>query len=77
MDNNWEGEVLVRMVVGANGLVSAVSVKTSSGYEVLDDQALDMFRKATGQVRIPALLRGREFAVEIRVTYYLKDQASG
>ena len=77
MDNNWEGEVLVRMVIAANGLVASVSVKTSSGYEVLDDQALEMFRKAMPMVQIPPALRGREFSIEVRAIYDLKDQASG
>jgi TonB family protein len=77
MDNNWEGEVLVRMVIGANGSIAAVSVKTSSGYEVLDSQALDMFRKAKPQVEIPPALRGKEFSFEVRAIYNLKDQASG
>ena len=77
MDNNWEGEVLVRMVIGANGTISAASVKTSSGYEVLDSQALDMFRKAKPLVQIPAALRGKEFSIEVRAIYSLKDQASG
>lgn len=77
LDNNWEGEVRVRMVVGANGKIAALVVQTSSGYDVLDQQALDMFRKAMPLVQIPAALRGREFAVEVRAIYNLKDQVSG
>ena len=77
IDNNWEGAVLIRVVIAANGRIAAVSVKTSSGYEVLDEQALDMFRKAAPLVQIPAALRGKEFAIEVRAIYNLKDQASG
>jgi protein TonB len=77
MDNNWEGDVVVRMVIGANGMISALSIKTSSGHEVLDQQALEMFRKAKPLVQIPAALRGKEFTIELRAIYNLKDQDSG
>jgi protein TonB len=77
MDNNWEGRVVVRMVVGANGMISSISIATSTGHELLDKQALDMIQKAKGGVLIPPALRGREFTLEIPVIYSLKDQDSG
>jgi protein TonB len=77
MDNNWEGDVVVRMVIGPSGVISALSIKTSSGHEVLDQQALEMFKKAKPLVQIPAALRGREFTIELRAIYNLKDQDSG
>jgi protein TonB len=76
MDNNWEGDVVVRMVVGANGIISELSVKSSSGHEVLDQQALDMFKRAKPLVQIPPALRGKEFTIELRAIYSLKDQES-
>jgi protein TonB len=77
MDNNWEGDVVVRMVIGANGMISTLSIKTTSGHEVLDQQALEMFKKAKPLVQIPAALRGKEFTIELRAIYNLKDQDSG
>jgi protein TonB len=77
MDNNWEGGVVVQMVIGTSGMISALSIKTSSGHEVLDQQALEMFKKATPMVQIPPALRGKEFAIELRAIYSLKDQDSG
>jgi len=77
MDNNWEGRVVVRMVIGANGAIASISVRTSTGHELLDKQALDMIQKAKGGVLIPPALRGREFTLEIPVIYSLKDQDSG
>lgn len=76
MDNNWEGDVVVRMVIGANGMITALSVKSSSGHEVLDQQALEMFKRAKPLVQIPPALRGREFAIELRAIYSLKDEDS-
>jgi protein TonB len=75
-ENNWEGEVLIRMVIGADGGVS-LSIKSSSKHAVLDRQALEMFKRAQAQVPLPASLRGKEFSLELRAIYYLKDQVSG
>jgi protein TonB len=76
-ENNWEGDVVVRMAVGANGRLAALTVQSSSGHAVLDQQALEMFRKASAVVPVPPALRGKEFALELRAIYSLKDQDSG
>jgi protein TonB len=77
MDNNWEGDVVVRMAVGANGRLAALTIQSSSGHAVLDQQALEMFKKASAVVQVPPALRGKEFAFEVRAIYNLKDQDSG
>lgn len=77
MDNNWEGDVVVRMVIGASGMIASASVKTGSGHEVLDSQALEMFKRAKPLVPIPSALRGKEFSIELRAIYNLRDQDSG
>jgi len=77
MDNNWEGDVVVRMVIGASGMIAAASVKTGSGHEVLDQQALEMFKRAKPLVPVPSALRGKEFIIELRAIYSLRDQDSG
>jgi TonB family protein len=64
------------MVIGADGSVS-LSIKSSSKHAVLDRQALEMFKRAQAQVPLPASLRGKEFSLELRAIYYLKDQVSG
>ena len=40
----WEGRVVLKVRVLANGTAAAVSVETSSGHEVLDEAALDAVR---------------------------------
>jgi protein TonB len=77
IDNNWEGEVVVRMTIGADGRIAALRVARSSGHEVLDRQALEMFRDAKPFVQVPGELRGREFELELRAVYNLRDQRSG
>jgi len=72
MDKGWQGKVEVRLVVGANGATKSSLVKASSGYEILDNQALDMVKKAKPLAPIPAALRGREFTVDIPVIFDLQ-----
>jgi protein TonB len=73
MDRGWEGRVEIRLVVDANGAIKSALVKTSSRYQVLDEQALEMVRKAfnaLAQVR-PAP-RGQEFTVDVPVIFELQ-----
>ena len=77
LDSGWEGEVVVRMAIAADGSVAALSVKSSSGHAPLDRQALEMFRKASAEVPAPEALRGKHFSLELRAVYNLKDQPSG
>lgn len=71
-ENNWQGDVLVGVVVGANGRPS-VTLKGSSGYEVLDRQALEMFAQAARAVPLPPALRGKAFSLDVRAVYGLED----
>lgn len=75
MDNNWEGRSEIRMVIGANGMIASIAVKTSAGHEVLDKAALSMIQKAKPLIPIPGNLRGKEFTVDIPVVFSLKDEA--
>ena len=74
MDNNWEGQAEIRMAIGADGNVASISVRTRSGFEVLDQQALEMIRKAKPLTPIPAQLRGKGFTVDVPVVFSLKDE---
>jgi protein TonB len=77
IDNDWEGEVVVLVAIGADGRLAALRVKRSSGHEVLDLQALQMFDNASRSVPVPAELRGRACELELRAIYNLRDQRSG
>jgi protein TonB len=77
LDNGWEGEVVVRMAIAADGSVAALNVRSSSGHAALDRQALEMFRKARAEVPVPDALRGRQFSLELRAVFNLKDRDAG
>jgi protein TonB len=72
-DNNWKGVVALRVVVGPSGQLASLTVTKTSGHEVLDRQAQEMFRSAAADVRVPPVLRGKQFAVDVAVDYYLTD----
>lgn len=73
MEKGWQGRVEVHMVIGANGMIASASIKTSSGHEILDNQALDMLKKGKTTVQIPASLRGREFSIDVPVIFNLDN----
>jgi len=77
IDNNWEGEVVLVLAIGADGRIAGLRVRRGSGYEVLDRQAREMFEKAKPFVPLPAALRGKAFEVELRAVYNLNAQRSG
>ena len=72
-DNGWEGDVMVRLEISPSGQLADVKVKRGSGYAVLDEQALEMFRLAAPEVAVPPALRGRAFGFDVRAIYSLKD----
>lgn len=77
IDNDWAGEVVVRMSIGADGRIAALRVARGSGHPVLDRQALRMFEAAKPAVPLPHALRGRAFELELRAIYSLRDPRAG
>ena len=73
-DNNWEGRVELRIEIGADGALAALSVKKGAGRAVLDEAAQAMIRAAGSVAAVPPALRGKAFALEIPVDFLLKDE---
>ena len=71
-ENNWQGNVRVGVAVAPSGRAT-VTLRGSSGYDVLDRQALEMFNQAARAVPVPPALRGKEFSLEVRAIYGLED----
>lgn len=73
MERGWEGRVEIRLVVDANGAIKSALVKTSSRYQVLDDQALEMVRRAfRALAQVQPAPRGSEFTVDVPVVFELQ-----
>ncbi len=72
MERGWQGRVEVRVVIGTNGTIKNALIKTSSNYQILDDQALEMIKRGMPLTPVPAALRGREFPVDVPVIFELQ-----
>lgn len=72
-DNNWEGTVELGIAFGENGALRLLSVQTSSGRAVLDEEAQAMLRNTIAQVAIPPALRGKAFRLDIPVRFALEE----
>ncbi len=70
-ENNWEGRAEVRLSFAPGGRRPSIDLLKSSGYPVLDRQAIDTMSKAV--VPVPEALRGRQFALDVPVIFNLDD----
>ncbi|MDB5806892.1 MAG: hypothetical protein JWN73_4214 [Betaproteobacteria bacterium] len=73
MQQGWEGTARIKVHIGKDGRISGVELVSSSGHDLLDEQAKNTTNKAKPFVQIPAELRGQEFDAEIRVVFGLKQ----
>ena len=69
----WQGECLLDLKIDSSGNVLSTNIKQSSGYESLDNQALEMVRKASPFPAPPEALRGRSFNITVPVSFKLED----
>lgn len=74
VENNWEGRAEVRLTIDSNGSIGSISIRTRSGYEVLDAQALEMIRKAKPMAPMPQGLRGKGFTLDLPILFSLKEE---
>jgi protein TonB len=72
--NGWEGTTQVKLLFGADGKVKSFIVGGSSGYEVLDDKALEIIRRIE-MPRVPDVLRAQEFTVHVPIVFKLKHKS--
>ena len=70
-ERGWQGTTTVRVEIGPDGLLKAATVTRSSGYAILDDQALSTVRSVPSP-EIPAELREHTFSVEIPFRFSLR-----
>lgn len=74
VENSWEGRAEVRLTIDSNGGIASIGIRTRSGYEVLDAQALEMIRKAKPLAPVPQALRGKGFTLDLPVMFSLKEE---
>ncbi len=72
IQNNWEGTSTVTLMIGADGKIAGVETSTSSGHDMLDEQARISLSKGKPFVQIPEGLKGKRFEARVRVVFSLK-----
>ena len=68
----WQGTVIADLEIDSKGSVISVNIKKSSTYEVLDNEALEMIKKASPFPAPPESLRGKNFNVLVPISFKLE-----
>ena len=68
----WQGTVIADLEIDSKGAVISIKIKKSSTYEVLDNEALEMIRKASPFPAPPESLRGKNFNVLVPISFKLE-----
>ncbi len=68
----WQGAVIVDLEIDSKGSVISVKIKKSSMFEVLDNEALEMIKKALPLPVPPESLRGKNFNVLVPISFKLE-----
>lgn len=71
----WEGEVQVRVTIARKGNIVAAQVVRSSGFEVLDQSAIQLVSGAGPLPRPPEALQNRELQIVVPVLFKLEKPA--
>jgi protein TonB len=72
LERGWEGITEVKLTIGADGSIREVAVAASSGHDLLDQQAVEMVRKAAPVTQITSALRNREFSINLPVVFNIE-----
>jgi protein TonB len=65
----WEGKVLISFVLTKDGKISFLTVEKSSGYKVLDENAIDTIKKVSKYFPLPPL----DVKIKIPISYKLHN----
>lgn len=67
----WEGTAEVLLQIGADGYVTRIDLGKSSGHAVLDEEALNIVRRASPLPQAPLDLRGRALVIAVPIVFGL------
>jgi protein TonB len=67
----WRGITLVHVLVGRDGVMREISVGKTSGFRILDEQAVRVVSRVSAPSWIPDRLRGRDIRVLVPIGFVL------
>ena len=68
----WQGQCTLEIKIDSAGNVLSTRIKESSGYDALDNQALEMSKKASPFPAPPNALQGRSFTISVPISFKLE-----
>lgn len=72
-ERGWEGTVEVTVRLNRLQGMPAIAVTRSSGFPILDEQAMAIIGQAVRLVVVPELLRGKEVSIPLPIRFSLED----
>ena len=69
---NWQGTTELKLQIGTDAKLKGITVVRSSGFDLLDEQAVTMVKQTVPFPDVPEALRGREFAIAVPVVFKLQ-----
>lgn len=71
-EHAWEGTVEIALQVSTLVVVPEISLVSSSGQAILDEQAIEMITLAARSISLPERLKGRDFRILLPVQFSLE-----
>lgn len=68
----WQGLIIIELQLNPQGGVIYSQIKKSSGYDVLDQEALEMIKRASPFPQPPEALRNKNFTVLVPIAFKLE-----
>lgn len=68
----WQGLIIIELQLNPQGGVIYSQIKKSSGYDVLDQEALEMIKRASPFPQPPEALRTKNFTVLVPISFKLE-----
>ncbi len=68
----WQGLIIIELQLNPQGAVIYSQIKKSSGYDVLDQEALEMIKRAAPFPQPPEALRSKNFTVLVPISFKLE-----
>ena len=72
-ENGWVGNTVVIVMIGVDGKIAGIKTATSSGYDILDEQARIAASRAKQMAEFPPELLGKAFELRLTLGFNLDE----
>jgi len=68
----WQGEIVLQVELNGDGALISSKIVKASGFEVLDNEGLDMVKRASPFPVPPEILHGKSFSILVPIKFKLE-----